>query len=137
MDVEAIRQEFETLGRVWFRGCLSENSLCQLDGAASLADKPGARLDPSAPLRKALSADQGFRRVMQAFGEDLFLARIVAFNKTAGANWAVPWHQDRVIAVAERHDVPGFSNWSCKAGGLALRTPGRRVGPDGLPASSP
>lgn len=23
----------------------------------------------------------------------------------------MPWHQDRVIAVAQRQDVPGYSNW--------------------------
>ena len=44
------------------------------------------------------------------------LVRVVWFSKDAGANWGVPWHQDRVIAVAGRHDVPGFGPWSCKAG---------------------
>jgi hypothetical protein len=42
------------------------------------------------------------------------LTRVVWFRKDARANWGVPWHQDRVIAVDERHDVPGFTNWSRK-----------------------
>lgn len=42
--------------------------------------------------------------------------RVVTFDKSETANWGVPWHQDRVIAVQERHDVDGFENWSRKAG---------------------
>ncbi|MEM8576335.1 MAG: phytanoyl-CoA dioxygenase family protein [Pseudomonadota bacterium] len=42
--------------------------------------------------------------------------RAGAFDKTAAQNWSVPWHQDRVIAMAERLDVPGFSNWSDRSG---------------------
>lgn len=38
--------------------------------------------------------------------------RVVTFDKSETANWGVPWHQDRVIAVQERHDVDGFENWS-------------------------
>ena len=53
---------------------------------------------------------------MKAFGSNLIPARIVAFNKTDQDNWGLPWHQDRVIAVAERHESPLFRNWSRKAG---------------------
>lgn len=53
---------------------------------------------------------------MRVFGDGLVPARVVAFNKSDGNNWGVPWHQDRVIAVAERHNAPGFGNWSRKAG---------------------
>ncbi|MEM8653559.1 MAG: phytanoyl-CoA dioxygenase family protein [Pseudomonadota bacterium] len=42
--------------------------------------------------------------------------RAVGFDKRAGSNWAVPWHQDRVIAVKDRRAVSGFSGWSQKAG---------------------
>ena len=42
--------------------------------------------------------------------------RVLYFDKTPEMNWAVPWHQDRTIAVAGRLDVPGFSPWSLKAG---------------------
>jgi hypothetical protein len=40
--------------------------------------------------------------------------RAILFDKTADNNWAVPWHQDRTIAVRERRDVPGFGPWSVK-----------------------
>jgi ectoine hydroxylase-related dioxygenase (phytanoyl-CoA dioxygenase family) len=42
--------------------------------------------------------------------------RILYFDKTPGANWAVPWHQDRTIAVARRIEAPGYEIWSIKAG---------------------
>jgi hypothetical protein len=42
--------------------------------------------------------------------------RIIAFNKSENANWRVPWHQDRVIAVAAKADVAGYKNWTSKSG---------------------
>jgi hypothetical protein len=42
--------------------------------------------------------------------------RAILFDKSESANWALGWHQDRTIAVRERHDTPGFGPWSRKAG---------------------
>lgn len=42
--------------------------------------------------------------------------RALWFDKTPQANWLVPWHQDRTIAVRERRDVLGFGPWSVKQG---------------------
>jgi hypothetical protein len=42
--------------------------------------------------------------------------RAVMFDKTATANWAVGWHQDRTIAVRVRRNAPGFGPWTLKAG---------------------
>ena len=42
--------------------------------------------------------------------------RGILFDKTPEANWAVAWHQDRSIAVRERHKVPGYGPWSVKHG---------------------
>lgn len=52
----------------------------------------------------------------QALGGDARVTRSILFDKNAGANWSVPWHQDTTIAVRERRDVPGFGPWSVKAG---------------------
>jgi len=41
---------------------------------------------------------------------------VVAFNKTEANNWTLPWHQDRVVALRERVEAPGFTNWTNKAG---------------------
>ena len=40
--------------------------------------------------------------------------RAVLFDKTPESNWAVPWHQDRTIAVKQRVEQDGFGPWSIK-----------------------
>jgi phytanoyl-CoA dioxygenase PhyH len=42
--------------------------------------------------------------------------RAIFFDKNPARNWAVPWHQDVAIAVAERIETPGFRAWSLKDG---------------------
>ncbi|MBS1723572.1 MAG: phytanoyl-CoA dioxygenase family protein [Armatimonadetes bacterium] len=42
--------------------------------------------------------------------------RAILFDKHDGANWKVPWHQDRKIAVKERREIDGFRGWSEKEG---------------------
>jgi ectoine hydroxylase-related dioxygenase (phytanoyl-CoA dioxygenase family) len=42
--------------------------------------------------------------------------RGILFDKTPGANWKVPWHQDLSIAVTKQIDLPGYGPWSVKAG---------------------
>jgi len=49
--------------------------------------------------------------------------RAVWFDKTLEANWAVPWHQDRTIAVRERATHPGYGPWSIKAGTVHVEPP--------------
>ena len=38
------------------------------------------------------------------------------FDKSPARNWALGWHQDRTIALAERIDTPGFTGWTVKHG---------------------
>jgi ectoine hydroxylase-related dioxygenase (phytanoyl-CoA dioxygenase family) len=42
--------------------------------------------------------------------------RAIYFDKSAEANWLVPWHQDLTIAVRDAAEVPGFGPWSTKDG---------------------
>jgi hypothetical protein len=49
--------------------------------------------------------------------------RAILFDKTPSANWALGWHQDRAIAVAERVDVEGFGPWTRKHGALHVAPP--------------
>ncbi|MEM9065577.1 MAG: hypothetical protein AAGB51_08825 [Planctomycetota bacterium] len=39
---------------------------------------------------------------------------MLVFDKTLDQSWAVPWHRDTTITVAERHEVEGFGPWSIK-----------------------
>ncbi len=57
------------------------------------------------------------RRLLEPLmGTPIRLTRSILFNKTSTANWGVFWHQDLTIAVNERHDIPGFEQWSVKDG---------------------
>jgi hypothetical protein len=49
--------------------------------------------------------------------------RAILFDKTGDANWTVPWHQDRSIAVRERLNAPNFGPWSTKAGITHVQPP--------------
>jgi ectoine hydroxylase-related dioxygenase (phytanoyl-CoA dioxygenase family) len=52
-----------------------------------------------------------------------FPVRGTLFDKTAGANWLVPWHQDLTICVVARIDVPGYGPWTTKAGVYHVQPP--------------
>lgn len=49
-------------------------------------------------------------------GRELAAVRGLFFDKTEAANWPVPWHQDLTLALAERREAPGWTNWSVKRG---------------------
>ena len=49
--------------------------------------------------------------------------RALLFDKNAATNWALGWHQDRTIAVAARHRVPGFGPWTVKRGIVHVAPP--------------
>jgi hypothetical protein len=88
----------------------------QRAGARSF-DLPAGIYDligPSAPLG-VLAADEA--------GESVKLVRVLLFDKTPAANWAVPWHQDRTIAVKAQHDIAGYGPWSVKDGVTHVEPP--------------
>ena len=96
---------------LWLRGAISPKNLAALEGIIP-AGQAGQRLDH---LPAALAA-QLTALVARHSLPGARLVRVLWFNKDEGANWGVPWHQDRLIAVAARHDLPGFGNWSQKSG---------------------
>ena len=61
--------------------------------------------------------------VSDLLGGKAFPVRAILFDKTDGANWGVPWHQDLAIAVAERKDTEGFGPWSVKEGVVHVQPP--------------
>jgi hypothetical protein len=107
--------EFEDTGRLWLRGAINPDDRASL-GLAVQSGRPGARVDASGELRQVLGPTGSVGRALAEFWPEAQPVRVVAFTKDEAANWAVPWHQDRVIAVRARTDDPGFSNWTLKAG---------------------
>ena len=84
----------------------------------------GVRLFGHPPLDDILSPSGRIGRLAAAYlGDAARPVRAILFDKTAETNWAVPWHQDRTIAVRERHDVSGFGPWSTKGGVTHVEPP--------------
>ncbi len=110
------RRQFAREGRVWVRNAISGTDLMHFDAATNLQSKAGFRVDFTDSLMNALSDNGSLRRAVASIDPQARPVRVVAFNKSKSTNWGVPWHQDRVISVAEKHDVKGFKNWTQKAG---------------------
>jgi len=89
-------------------------------------DQAGIRLHGIEGLRPFLAAPGGIGSVAAAvLGNDARPVRAILFDKTAVTNWALPWHQDRTIAVCQRVEVAGFGPPDHDDFGSALRPPGR------------
>lgn len=74
----------------------------------------------SLPEVQAVATDP---RVLALTGCATIATRALFFDKVPGANWHVGWHQDRAIAVAERHELPGWAPWTVKAGVVHVLPP--------------
>ncbi|MFM9995932.1 MAG: phytanoyl-CoA dioxygenase family protein [Phycisphaerales bacterium] len=61
--------------------------------------------------------------VAAVVGRPGFVTRAILFDKSPDANWALGFHQDVAVAVAERIETPGFGPWSVKAGIPHVRPP--------------
>jgi len=53
-------------------------------------------------------------RLAPLFDGEFHAVRAIFFDKTAKANWPVPWHQDLSIAVRGRCEIPRWTNWTIK-----------------------
>lgn len=93
--------------------------LRDLDAARLLAAGRGGVRDilRRCPRASGLVSHPRVRDVVrEVLGVGAFAVRGVLFDKHAGANWKVPWHQDVTIAVQEMTPACGYGPWSDKAG---------------------
>ncbi|MEM7169620.1 MAG: phytanoyl-CoA dioxygenase family protein [Pseudomonadota bacterium] len=122
-SLQNIAREFECQGRHWFRQAVPMSDVNAFKTICPDLDRPGKRL----PLRKARAAagpalEQILGKV-QLLLPGAFPTRVTAFAKSSATNWQVPWHQDRVIEVAERHEISDFHNWSRNGDGWHVEPP--------------
>lgn len=110
-----LTEELHQTGRVWLREFFSTAEVSELAAHCAFEERPGARLDLTDAISKFVGPMSRLASVVSGFGVDASPVRLVSFNKSDAANWSVPWHQDRVIAVASHHDVAGYSNWVSKS----------------------
>jgi hypothetical protein len=109
--------------------------LCAIEAATAHGDESVRRREGVYAIRNVLEvvpqarefADSPQLRALvePVLGTGCFPVRGILFDKVAGANWKVPWHQDLSIAVQERIEVDGFGPWSQKAGVLHVQPPAR------------
>jgi ectoine hydroxylase-related dioxygenase (phytanoyl-CoA dioxygenase family) len=88
---------------------------------AKLAGTPrtraGARHLMAHPAVRALTVDSRLISIARAaLGREPVPFRATLFEKSAGANWLIPWHQDTALPLAARFDTPEWGPWSSKAG---------------------
>jgi len=94
----------------------------------AIADQPidqaGIRLTGVTALSYLLDASGPIGAlVARCLGPSTRPVRLILFDKSAAANWALGWHQDRTIVVRGRADVPGFGPWTMKSGLLHVAPP--------------
>jgi ectoine hydroxylase-related dioxygenase (phytanoyl-CoA dioxygenase family) len=81
------------------------------------------------PAVRALAAQPQIRKfVTPIIGGHAFAVRAVFFDKGADANWSLCWHQDNVISVTRRVELPGYVGWSQKAGVWQVQPPSEVMG---------
>lgn len=92
---------------------------------AAAGVRVGARpFELSATVRTLIGPDGALgRRARELSGAAPRPVRVLAFDKTPDANWHLPWHQDRVIAVKRRIDLEGFGTWTVKGGRPHVEAP--------------
>jgi len=73
---------------------------------------------------RALSVSESVLRIVSRYlSSSPKLVRALLFNKTAENNWAVPWHQDKTVAVSKRFSKTGWGPWSIKDGQHHVQPP--------------
>jgi ectoine hydroxylase-related dioxygenase (phytanoyl-CoA dioxygenase family) len=108
---------FAEVGALRLRAALDAPELQGLeDSVANLpSDQAGIRLHGIAAVRRFLAPSGAIWNVATAvLGETCHPVRAILFDKTILTNWALPWHQDRTIAVVKRVEVAGFGPWTVK-----------------------
>ncbi len=95
------------------RSVFSASEVDTLVAQLPAVERGGLRSLLDDPVVQAVARD---RRLRQLAGPDTFAVRVVLFDKTPLANWALGWHQDLAIATRDRHAAPGFGPWTIKGG---------------------
>ncbi len=121
---------FDEMGVALLPGVLSEATLerareeCDrlLDGANTRGGSRNAL--QQSPWLRSLAAEKTLASPAEGvLGLGSRPVKLTVFDKTARANWFVPWHQDLTITVRDRREVPGFGPWSVKGGQHHVQPP--------------
>lgn len=133
-------EHFERQGVVIVEHALTSADLARMDeafaaplplpsqptGSVDLAARPGCRLTGGpCDLVGWLGGHPALAKLVAELVDHPAprLVRLIAFDKSPAANWFVPWHQDRTIAVERRAAVAGYGRWTLKDGAVHVEPP--------------
>ena len=105
---------FEREGFQLIQQCVAPSLILDLRNNLERPDAPSRLEDCPTAVLGALRQSGLVKIVQSLCGPNSRLVRAAAFAKSANANWFVPWHQDRTIAVRARQEIGGFSKWTVK-----------------------
>lgn len=75
-------------------------------------------------LLKTIACDEKLLNLLKlTTGEDMFPVKAFILDKSTESNWEIPWHQDLKIALSEKVEEPGYTNWSIESGILHVQPP--------------
>lgn len=128
IPIDIRRDAVPTDGFARVAGVATRAECRELSHKLGEVEKAGKRGLLPEPVVAALAHSEKFRALVRPFltGEPVPV-RAIFFDKTADKNWLVPWHQDLNIAVAEKHEVPGWGPWSVKDGLPHVRPPAEQL----------
>ena len=119
-----MKQALAEHGFTLWPGRLDAVALAELERLFNVmpADRPGLRIAPgdAAHLSACRAISDDVRHVIGSAARPV---RALLFDKRDVNNWALGWHQDRTIEVAERVDVTGYGPWTVKQGRLHVSPP--------------
>jgi len=116
-----VKRHVDEHGFALVPGCISAETLALLEKAIDSHEHGIRNLLSNDTVRVVAATDEVRRPAASVLGDECFAVRGILFNKNAGANWKVTWHQDCVIAVRQRVEIHGWGPWSCKAGVTHVR----------------
>ena len=113
--------QIESQGYALVGGVLSEASAAvlrsQMGSVIPKGRRAGSRRLLAEPEIRCLATSGRAIEIARAvLGDGTRAVRGILFDKQPAANWSLPYHQDRAIAVSERLELPGFIGWSVKEG---------------------
>jgi hypothetical protein len=118
-----LRRELEAAGHALRRGVLGGDQLGMLAKVLPAGHAARNLLWERAEIAAALEYLGIDRLACEALGDGAFPINVIYFDKTEGANWKVPGHQDLMMPIERQVDEPGFGGWSTKAGVVHVEPP--------------